>query len=127
MDDDALQPKLSGDDIEAIARRVRELIREEAAPPRYIDATTLARHLGVERSWVYTHARELGAIRLGHGARARLRFDLAQATEAIRPRDRCSASRRGAARRSRRRRRRPLAVAELLPVRGEPPLSIGER
>jgi hypothetical protein len=29
----------------------------------------------VSRSWVYAHQRELGAMRLGTGPRARLRFD----------------------------------------------------
>ena len=70
--------KLDPDDIEEIARLVAQLLRA-AGPPaikgRYVDATTLAEHLGVERDWVYAHARELDAVRLG-GARGRLRFDL---------------------------------------------------
>lgn len=41
-----------------------------------VDASTVAARLGVARSYVYEHADELGAIRLGSGPRARLRFDL---------------------------------------------------
>lgn len=49
--------KLEPDDIEAIARRIAELIGTTAGvPPRYIDAAALARTLGVERDWVYAHA-----------------------------------------------------------------------
>lgn len=72
------QLKLSSLTVEQIARRVVALLREEApaaAPGRYVDAATLALDLGVERDWVYSHAHELGAIRLG-GPRGRLRFDL---------------------------------------------------
>jgi hypothetical protein len=70
--------RLDPDDVEAIARRVAELIDSAltAAPAvRYVDAAKVARALGVERDWVYAHARELGAVRLG-GPQGRLRFDL---------------------------------------------------
>lgn len=63
--------------VEAIARRVVELLRAEE-PQRstaLVDATAVARDLEVERDWVYSHAVDLGAIRLG-GPRGRLRFDL---------------------------------------------------
>jgi predicted DNA-binding transcriptional regulator AlpA len=46
------------------------------AESRFVDAAAVAAVLGVERSWVYEHADELGARRLGSGPRARLRFDL---------------------------------------------------
>ena len=62
---------------EAIARRVVELLRGEEAeerPVRLVDAATLARELGVEREWIYAHAEQLGAVRLG-GPNGRLRFD----------------------------------------------------
>ena len=69
--------QLDPDDIEAIARRVLALLRDEvaAAPVRLVDARTLARALNVDRSWVYAHAAELNAVRIGKG-RGRLRFDL---------------------------------------------------
>jgi hypothetical protein len=78
---------LDPDDIERIAQRVAELLANDhwmsraharaGAPEavRLVDAATVARTLGVTRDWVYLHANELGAIRLG-GKRGRLRFDL---------------------------------------------------
>jgi hypothetical protein len=70
---------LDADDIEAIATRVAELLRDEApaSSPRLADAAQVARELGVDREWVYAHARDLGATRLG-GDRGRWRFDLAR-------------------------------------------------
>jgi predicted DNA-binding transcriptional regulator AlpA len=65
--------------IDAIASRVAELLRAHPIEPRepdaLIDAGELARRTGVSRTWIYQHARELGAIRLGGGPNARLRFD----------------------------------------------------
>ena len=69
--------KLNEDDIEQIAHRVAELVGKHALgtpAPRFVDATFVARLLGVERDWVYEHATQLGGIRLG-GPRGRLRFD----------------------------------------------------
>jgi hypothetical protein len=64
-------------DIDAIAQRVLALLQDQVAeaPVRFVDAGTLAKALGVDRSWVYAHAQELQAVRLG-GAHGRLRFDL---------------------------------------------------
>lgn len=64
--------------VEAIARRVVELLEmlPERTAVRLIDAAAVADLLGVERDWVYAHANELGAVRLG-GPRGRLRFDMA--------------------------------------------------
>jgi hypothetical protein len=115
--------------IEQVAQRVAQLLntpRHEHTPPadarpapaRLLDATQLARHLGVTRTWVYEHAQQLGAIRLGAGTKARLRFDLDTATAAIKrlhekpPTDAAAseAPRRG------RPRRRQQATIPLLPV-----------
>jgi hypothetical protein len=69
-------PSLDPASIEAVARRVIELLGEEAPfPSGLIDAAEVARRLGVAHSTVYEKAAELGAIRLGDGPRARLRFD----------------------------------------------------
>jgi len=122
--------ELAPDAIEQIAGRVAELLRSEAAPklhaspdvipPTLLSADQLARHLGLSRAWVYEHSEQLGAIRLGAGPRARLRFDLQRATDALgarvadpKPADRAPAP--GAPRRG----RRPpgQASAPLLPVR----------
>ena len=68
--------RLDPDDVEAIAARVAELLDARPADGlRYVDAAALARALGVDRDWVYAHAAQLGALRLG-GPRGRLRFDL---------------------------------------------------
>jgi hypothetical protein len=72
--------------VEAVARRVVELLRAERHSPRerrLVDAATLAAELGVERSWVYAHRTELGAIQLGAGSKPRLRFDVDIARESL--------------------------------------------
>jgi hypothetical protein len=120
MSSDELLP--DPDLIEAIAQRVAELLDESARTDRpgadLIDAAELARRLGMDRSWVYSHAAELGAVRLGTGPNARLRFDPERATGALNPvgdpPPRSEPPRRPARRRPRRRR------APLLPVKGVP-------
>ena len=68
--------RLDPADIDAIAQRVLVLIREQPSPQvRLVDAATLAERLGVERDWVYAHAKQLHGVRLG-GPRGRLRFEL---------------------------------------------------
>ena len=62
-----------------VARRVVEMIKEEivlAAPiaATWLNAAEVAQLLQVTREWVYQHADELGAVRLGGGRRPRLRF-----------------------------------------------------
>ncbi|MGH2973728.1 MAG: hypothetical protein ACRDLL_02525 [Solirubrobacterales bacterium] len=68
--------KLDPQTIEAIARRVVELLERRGLQGReLVDAAELARRLGIERSWVYSHAIELGVVKLGGGTKPRLRFD----------------------------------------------------
>jgi hypothetical protein len=78
-------PEMSPNVVEQIARRVVDLLREdtEADSARYVDAATLAKELAVERDWVYAHADELGALRLG-GPSGRLRFDRLAVRERLR-------------------------------------------
>lgn len=87
----------------------------------FVDAQAVADELSVDRAWVYDNASALGAIRLGTGPRARLRFDL----DDVRRRLTCSGSRGSEpvdpapALTSRRRQRgRTGTTATLLPVRG---------
>jgi hypothetical protein len=68
--------------VEAVAERVAERLRGVSGDG-LVDAGALAVELGVARSFVYEHADELGARRLGNGPRARLRFDVETAREAI--------------------------------------------
>lgn len=77
--------------VDAVAERVLELLAERGAPAsssRLVSAGELAEVLGVSRDWVYRHAEELGAERIGgdgprseHGGR-RLRFDRQKAVAA---------------------------------------------
>jgi len=106
---------LDEEDIERIAERVVTLLAEAQREPvvtsaRFVDATTIAQLLDVDRDWVYAHAEQLGAIRLG-GERGRLRFDLAtleQRLERVGPTPARSASSENRRGRKRAPRRAPL-------------------
>lgn len=75
--------RLEDAQLERLADLVAErLERNGSAQDPLVDAKELARRLGVTRSFVYEHARDLGAIRLGAGSRARVRFDPAVAIRA---------------------------------------------
>ena len=78
---------LTDGDIEAIAEATAERLAEvlSAAPGTFalVDARQLARDLGVSLAYVYAHAGELGAMRLGVGPKARIRFDLDRARQAL--------------------------------------------
>ena len=87
-----------------------------------VDAAAVAEYLGVTAGYVYEHAAELGARRLGSGPRARLRFSLEEVDQRL---SACLVSRKSDARESalqaapRPRRRRPLGTTvPLLPIRG---------
>jgi hypothetical protein len=61
--------------VEAIAQRVAELLLSELGlAERLLTPSEVADRFAVSRTWVYEHATELGAIRLGKGPKARLRF-----------------------------------------------------
>lgn len=77
--------KLDPQTVEEIARRVVAVLERRGLGKReLVDAAELARRFGIERSWVYTHAIELGAIKLGNGAKPRLRFDPEVAARVLR-------------------------------------------
>ena len=99
---------LAPDSIAAIAERVAELLRGEPTGPDLIDAAEIARRFGVSRDYIYAHAVELGAIRMGTGPKARLRFDLARVVDALSPQPHPASSRPPRAQ------RRP--PVELLPI-----------
>lgn len=67
--------------VDAVARRVVEVLREEGAEPlkrpRLLTVAEVAAEYGVSTDWVYNNARQLGAIRLGSGPKPRLRFERA--------------------------------------------------
>ena len=74
---------LDYEEIEAIAERIAELVSSTPSATGLVDARDLAEQLGVARDWVYANADRLGGVRLGNGPRARLRFDVEQAREAL--------------------------------------------
>ena len=108
--------------VDAVARRVVDLLREEGElqpdGPRLLTAAQVAEKFGVSKDWLYANAGPLGAIRMGSGPRARLRFDRTTIEDRF-------------AQLSSRRRSRPIRVrktdrgaggrgGDLLPVRDNP-------
>jgi hypothetical protein len=86
---------------------------------RWVTADVVAGHLHVDISYVYEHAAELGARRLGRGPRARLRFRLDLVDDALVPVTSADVPNTESARirSSRRGRTRQKQVAVLLPIR----------
>jgi hypothetical protein len=79
--------------IEQVASRVAQLLHRQEQRQQNDEArqelgmltvAQLAQHLHLNRAWVYQHADELGAIRIGSGPKARIRFDLHTTTQALR-------------------------------------------
>jgi hypothetical protein len=101
---------LSEADIEAVAARVADLLRTGQASAELVDAAEIARRFGVSRDFVYDRADDLGAVRLGNGPKARLRFDPAKVAQTLRkpPEQTAPKPRRRGTRRS----------SSLLPIRG---------
>jgi hypothetical protein len=60
---------------EALGVGPRSDVDEEERPAELLSAAEVARLWGVARRWVYEHADELGAERLGEGVRPRLGFE----------------------------------------------------
>jgi len=132
----AAQPplvRLDADAIDAIAQRVAELLTVPTEPPpepaghqQLLSAAEVAVWWGVERAWVYQHAAELGALRLGRGSRPRLRFDPSLVARHLgRTAHPAPAEHQPF---DRRRSRRMLAgSAQLLPIRGQPELTSPKR
>ena len=110
-------------EVEAVARRVAELIRNHAVESeQLIDAAEAARRLCVSRATIYAKANELGAMRLGHGPKARLRFDprrIRDALSTMPAADPARAPSRSAQRRPRR--RAQTDSRPLLPILGRIP------
>ena len=80
-DDDALD-RLADLLAERLAVRLSGLAPTRIEP--LVDAAEIARLHGKTRSWVYEHAGELGAVRLGSGRRPRLGFSPVRVAAALR-------------------------------------------
>jgi hypothetical protein len=78
---------LTDGDVEAIAEatatRLAEIVGTARTTFGLVDARQLAKDLGVSLDYVYAHATELGAMRLGVGPKARIRFDLDRARRGL--------------------------------------------
>lgn len=86
-----LQPDQLSQLADLVADRLLERLGNPMSPmgdtPRLVDADTLARMFSVGRSTIYEHAAELGAVQLGDGKRALVRFDIERARAAWTARD----------------------------------------
>ena len=88
MDQLMSERTLTQEDVDAIAdatvQRLAPLVGRQQ-PPTFalVDARELAVELGVSTDYVYAHAQDLGAMRLGAGPKARIRFDLDKARRAL--------------------------------------------
>jgi hypothetical protein len=107
--------------VDAVARRVVELLREEGTVsregPRLLTVAAVSQEFGVSTDRLYANARPLGAIRLGSGPRARLRFDRTTIADRI-AKVASHASRDRSSHRGKRRRGTPDAAdGDLLPIR----------
>lgn len=79
--------RLAPESVEAVARRLAELLTGSCEPQprrRLWTAAEVSEWWGVERSWVYANADDLGARRLGAGRRPRLRFDPDEVADRLR-------------------------------------------
>jgi hypothetical protein len=75
-DDMAVAPGLDLTLVDVIAKRVLELLVDrDGDDVQLLTVAQVARRFQVHPSWVYTNARRLGALRLGTGPKAPLRFD----------------------------------------------------
>ena len=108
--------------VDAVARRVVELLRAEGVVsregPRLLTVAAVSGEFGVSSDWLYANATALGAIRLGSGPRARLRFDRATIADRIAKVATNGSRRRSSPRGPRGRATRESANAELLPILG---------
>src|SRR4051812_27472940 len=75
-DNRAAEPGLDLTLVDLIAQRVLELLGDRNGDEiQLLTVAQVARRFQVHPSWVYANARRLGALRLGTGPKAPLRFD----------------------------------------------------
>jgi hypothetical protein len=79
-DGDALD-RLADEIADRLAARLEGFAPARSEP--LVDAAEIARMFGKTRSWVYEHAGELGAIRLGSGPKPRLAFSPSRVAESL--------------------------------------------
>jgi len=79
--DEAALDRLADRLADRVAERLGRVMPAQVEP--LVDATEVARMHGKTRSWVYEHAGELGAVRLGSGPRPRLAFSPSRVAERL--------------------------------------------
>jgi hypothetical protein len=78
--------RLASRTAELVDQRLRQTAGSPTMPqqlPELLTVAEVAARWSVHPNWVYRHARRLGAIRLGDGRRARIRFDREQVTRRL--------------------------------------------
>ena len=116
--------RLTDEELQQIAERLVELLPRDVSGDGLIDAAEVARRSGISRSTVYEKAGELGAVRIGHGPRARLRFDPKRVVDQLKAPSASPTQSEPGGRRpieSQRGTRRSVDPAGLLPIRGGAP------
>jgi hypothetical protein len=117
--------------VEQVATRVAALLHRQQQKqgqteqePGMVTVSQLAKYLKLNPAWVYEHADELGAIRIGSGPKARIRFDFQTAKAALRQ-QRANETPAPVPVKPRKSRRRPTPpAAPLLPVYERPTLGV---
>jgi hypothetical protein len=114
------------DALDRLADRLADLLAERlvvrfkgltpAAAEPLVDAAEIARLHGKTRTWVYEHAGELGAVRLGSGPRPRLAFSPTRVAERLEKVDKPTTARPPEAPPPRRRRQRAGRTASGAPL-----------
>jgi hypothetical protein len=115
--------------IDALSTRPSERTLAQVA---LMTAAQVAERFRIRRAWVYEHADELGALRLGDGPRARLRFDPAKVAAAL---SACERNRGSGSTESRGAKQKPTASrtgrtragAQLLPIKGAAEVRSGQQ
>src|SRR3954467_15057198 len=83
-DDSAVAPGLDLTLVDFIAQRVLELLGDRNGDElQLLTVAQVARRFQVHPSWVYANAGRLGALRLGPGPKAPLRFDPSRVARAV--------------------------------------------
>src|SRR5918992_2672610 len=87
-DDGAVAPGLDLTLVDLIAQRVLQLLGDRNGDEiQLLTVPQVARRFQVHPSWVYANARRLGALRLGPGPKAPLRFDQRRVALAVEDQD----------------------------------------
>jgi hypothetical protein len=86
--DHAMPPELELRLVDVIAHRVLQLLGDRNGDEvQLLTVAQVARRFQVHPSWVYANARRLGALRLGPGPKAPLRFDPRRVALAVEDQD----------------------------------------